>query len=93
MKQETQKKYDKLVKEIYPIIMEIEELEYIFPRFLEIVNFYFGRYGFGTKIKKPNRYIQMDKEYDLMIKRLSDLKEKYKNLNCQIKEIENKITS
>ena len=84
----TEKEYYKAIKEIYPIYRELEELEFIQPRFLEIVNFYFDRYGFGIKENQPIKYIQFNKEYDLIRKRIDKLKQEHQKLNSKIKDFE-----
>ena len=86
----TEEKYNQFLKEAYSLSREIEELEYISPRFLEIVNFYFERYGFGTKIKKPKRCIRMEKEYNFMTERLNDLKEEEKLIREDIEKYDKK---
>ena len=85
-----EEKYNRFLKEIYSLSQEIEELEYISPRFLEIINFYFERYGFGTQIKKPKRYIRMEEEYNFMIERLNDLKEEKKLIREDIDKYDRK---
>ncbi len=86
----TELEYDKLLKESYVLKMEIEELEYITPIFLEISNFYFGKYGYGYGIKKtkPDRYFEIEKEYDFIFKRLKYIKEEFKEIESKIKEYE-----
>lgn len=81
-------KHDKLLKEIYPIKMELEELSFMQPRLLEIVNFYFDRYGFGIKNTKPKIMIKFEKEYDVLTLRFNKLKKKYFELDNKIKELD-----
>lgn len=88
-----EKEYNQLLKESYELKMEIEELEYIYPRFLEIDDFYFDRYGFGIKIKRPDRYIKFSKEYDDLIQRLKELREKLNLVDSKKEEYEKEVSS
>ena len=83
-----EEEYDKFLEESYKLKNELEELEYISPRFLEIINFYFKRYGFGIKNKRPERYIKINNEYELLRKRITGLKEKLKFNSDKIEELE-----
>ncbi|MGQ4874287.1 MAG: hypothetical protein ACP6IY_09485 [Promethearchaeia archaeon] len=81
--------YDKLIHKIYPIKMELEECEFIQPKLLEIVNFYYERYG-SHRIDKPKKSYKFEKDYNLLIERMDELKLIKKKLQEKIDAINTK---
>ena len=48
----------------YLIEKELEELDFLIIEFVKISNFYFERYGFGSKVTKPSIAYKFDKDLE-----------------------------